>query len=89
MTVLVTILLNWHREEINTWEDLAHEVGHLMGFYDEYRGGAIDNTPDTRWRESAPHSIMGGGTDVYSYHMEEFGAWFSNRSGEPFNLIER
>jgi predicted small secreted protein len=82
---------NWHRIESpatpgspagTVW---GHEVGHLMGFYDEYSTGAIGNPP---WvPESAP-SLMGYGHDVFPYHMEEFRTWFNGQVDEEFRMSE-
>lgn len=74
---------NWFREESRPGKSWAHETGHLMGFYDEYRTGATGSAP---WRPSVPASLMGSGTDVYDYHMEEFRAWYSTNGGEEFDL---
>lgn len=76
---------NWFRIESRPGKTWAHEVGHLMGFYDEYPEGAIGSPP---WVPDLPNSIMGSGTKVYNYHIEEFRAWFSSQAGEQFDLIE-
>lgn len=75
---------NWHRIESRPGKSWAHEVGHLMGFYDEYAEGATGSPP---WQPSVPASIMGSGTTVFDYHIEEFRAWFSSQIGETFNLV--
>ncbi len=75
---------NWHRIESRPGKSWAHEVGHLMGFYDEYSEGATGSPP---WRPNVPSSIMGSGTEVLDYHLEEFRAWFSGQAGEEFNLL--
>ncbi len=76
---------NWFRIESRPGKTWAHEVGHLMGFYDEYPEGATGSHP---WVPDLPNSIMGNGTKVYNYHIEEFRAWFSSQAGEEFDLIE-
>lgn len=75
---------NWYRIESRPGKSWAHEVGHLMGFYDEYTEGATGNAP---WVPSAPGNIMGSGTGVPDYYFEEFRTWFTGQSGETFNLI--
>jgi hypothetical protein len=76
---------NWHRIESRPGKSWAHEVGHLMGFYDEYTEGATGNPP---WVPSAPGNIMGSGTGVPDYYFEEFRSWYSDQSGEAFDLID-
>lgn len=76
---------DWYRIESRPGKTWPHEVGHLMGFYDEYSSGAIGNPP---WQTSSSTSIMGSGNEVFDYHLEEFRAWFNDRAGEPFKLIE-
>jgi hypothetical protein len=76
---------NWSRIESRPGKSWAHEVGHLMGFYDEYPEGAIGSSP---WRPDVPVSLMGSGTKVFDYHIEEFRSWLSSQEGEQFNLVE-
>lgn len=76
---------SWYRIESRPGKSWAHEVGHLMGFYDEYSSGATGNPP---WQRSSSSSIMGSGTDVYDYHLEEFRAWFVAQAKEEFKLLE-
>lgn len=75
---------NWYRTESRPGKSWAHEVGHLMGFYDEYAEGATGNSP---WQPNVPASIMGSGTSILIYHLEEFRAWLSTQEGEQFDLI--
>jgi hypothetical protein len=76
---------NWDRIESRPGKSWAHEVGHLMGFYDEYSSGATGAAP---WRPDVPSSIMGDGTTIFDYHIEEFRAWYSGRAGEQFDLVQ-
>ncbi len=76
---------DWYRTESRPGKTWPHEVGHLMGFYDEYSSGAIGNPP---WQTSSSTSIMGSGNEVFVYHLQEFLDWFSNNVGEPFKLLE-
>ncbi len=75
---------NWYRIESRPGKTWAHEVGHLMGFYDEYIEGATGNSP---WAPSSSANIMGSGTGVPDYYFEEFRSWYSSQAGEVFNLI--
>jgi len=76
---------NWYRIESRPGKSWAHEVGHLMGFFDEYSTGATGNSP---WVPSAPSHIMGSGTGVPDYYFEEFRSWFAGQAGEPFTLVD-
>ncbi len=75
---------NWYRIESRPGKTWAHEVGHLMGFYDEYTEGATGSAP---WVTSSSANIMGSGTGVPDYYFEEFRSWYSSQAGEAFNLI--
>lgn len=80
---------------------LAHEVGHYLGFYDEYPSSEGGRTnPDARpgqqdkWSTEARGNLMGldaGGGSVGDnlpmYYFEPFRAFFSQRMGEHFVLI--
>jgi hypothetical protein len=74
---------SWYRIESRPGKSWAHEVGHLMGFYDEYPEGATGSPP---WQPDVEDSIMGSGTDVYDYHLDEFRSWFCTQSSEQFDL---
>lgn len=77
---------NWFREEWPPGGVYAHEVGHLMGFYDEYPEGGTGPDP---WQRNASQSLMGAGYDVYEYHIEEFRSWLASRLGEEFIIKRR
>ncbi len=80
---------------------LAHEVGHYLGFYDEYPSAEGGRTnPDARpgqqdkWSTDARGNLMGLSADGGSvgdalpmYYFEPFRAFFSQRMGEHFVLI--
>ncbi|SPD72186.1 hypothetical protein PITCH_A1260009 [uncultured Desulfobacterium sp.] len=79
---------------------LAHEVGHYMGFYDEYpesQSGRVHpqaGTSPNFWQTNAPGHLMGLGADggnvgdqLTAYYFEAFQAEFSQRMGEEFDFI--
>lgn len=55
----------------------AHEFGHLIGCYDEYKGGACQT--GGHW-VGAPNSIMNDGRTVFPRHVETFRKMFSAAS---------
>jgi len=72
----------------------AHEVGHYMGFYDEYPDGRTNNEHGTPWQTNASGNLMAlsrdgrsVGRDVPAYYFEWFRDFFSKRMGEEFDLI--
>lgn len=83
---------NWHVTESRANLSWAHETGHLLGWYDEYPGGAIapaaDN-PGGRWRNDRPAGIMGPGGTVFWDHLEDLRSWFNSQTGERWRLINR
>jgi hypothetical protein len=77
---------NWYRT--SSAKTMAHEVGHVMGFYDEYTDGATASPSDPDWVQNSTTSLMGYGEEVYDYYLEEFRAWFVGQAGEEFQLLE-
>ena len=76
--------LHWHLADDP--RVLAHEVGHLLGLYDEYRGGARPPGPF----EPDPESVMsqGGGLGrVRARHLQRILAWFRQRTGLEAELV--
>ncbi len=71
--------LNWNL--MVSPEAAAHEFGHMIGVFDEYRGGAV--APDTGMTDRT--SIMTGGTDkvsnTYARHFEGIRRWFAEKTG--------
>ena len=65
--------LNWSR--YSSARVIAHEIGHMLGAYDEYPGGA--QNPDAERVD--PQSIMGGSPgvtpDVAAHHFELIESW--------------
>lgn len=65
----------------------AHEVGHMLGNYDEYAGGAT--RPDGKYAE-VPESIMGTRmSKVYPRHYHIFQEWLSKKLQKPFKVIQK
>jgi hypothetical protein len=68
--------LNWGLDSPS--EVVAHEIGHMLGAYDEYRGGGID--PETQLTD--PKSIMSSGARgnlVYPRHLRLVLKWVESR----------
>jgi hypothetical protein len=83
---------NWHVVESRPGLSWAHEVGHLLGWYDEYPGGAHAPPADNangRWLADRPRGIMGPGSIVYWDHLEDIRYWFVGKTGEQWRLINR
>ncbi len=70
--------LNWHIYD--TPEMVAHEVGHMLGVYDEYRGGATNPQRSLRDRTSIMKRGATGGI-TYSRHYERIRHWFIDKTG--------
>ncbi len=67
----------------------AHEVGHLIGFYDEYTGGATDTTPGTSWQNAQAFTIpnlMNGQSPqrLENYYFAYFATWVGGSTGETW-----
>lgn len=67
----------------------AHEVGHLLGFYDEYTGGATDSTPGTSWQNAQAFTIgnlMNGNSPqrLENYYFDYFATWVGGSTGETW-----
>ncbi len=84
---------NWYAADYpgSNWV-FAHEVGHLMGFYDEYRGGACDRSAGTPWQCVTAFSIstlMNGGNSLQTYYFNHYAHWIGAgaRTGEAWTVI--
>lgn len=70
----------------------AHEFGHTMGLYDEYRTGAIYVPTDASGNVTGPPpypdvpgSLMGpNGTEIRKNHLDEFHAWFVPKANDDY-----
>lgn len=72
---------NWTRVKTrdNSW---AHETGHLLGWYDEYAGGAVGAPP--RWKPDEAAHVMKTGLTVPPEYGWDFRDWFDGASGEAW-----
>jgi hypothetical protein len=61
----------------------AHETGHLLGWYDEYAGGATGAAP---WHVHA-NVVMSSGTGMEPYYYQDFKDWWAAKANEPWDPI--
>jgi hypothetical protein len=69
--------LNWNI--LDSSAVVAHEFGHMVGAFDEYKGGALD--PRSRMIDAT--SIMTSNPTAgvtYARHYQEFLAWFTGKT---------
>lgn|GEM_PF-1935256 len=63
----------------------AHEVGHLLGFYDEYTpDGAWGPSP---WTHNNPGSLMKNGTRLETYYFQVYADWLRSETGEQWAVV--
>ena len=79
---------NWFMDDLTNepWV-MAHEVGHLLGFYDEYQpDGACGSSP---WQPSNSGALMGGGTRLETYYFNDYANWIgdSGRTNESWAVV--
>lgn len=70
---------NWTRVKTRD-NSYAHETGHLLGWYDEYTGGATGSAP--RWKANEPANVMNVGLTVPPEYGWDFRDWFDGKTGE-------
>lgn len=72
---------NWTRVKTrdNSW---AHETGHLLGWFDEYAGGAVGPAP--RWKPDEAANIMNVGLTMPPEYAWDFRDWFAGKTGEEW-----
>ncbi|MDX2441835.1 MAG: hypothetical protein QNK40_14970 [Desulfobacterales bacterium] len=76
--------LNWHI--LDTPMAIAHEFGHMLGNYDEYRRGALD--PGTKIID--PTSIMTSKPKngiAYPRHFQRVLDWFKEKNGSDNMML--
>ncbi len=76
---------NWTRVKTrpNSW---AHETGHLLGYYDEYTGGAVGAAP--RWKPNETSHVMNTGLTVPETYYWDFRDWLKAKLGESWALLK-
>lgn len=65
----------------------AHEVGHLMGFYDEYTGGAVGSTP---WQHPNAGRLMCDlSAGLENYYFNPYATWLGGaaRTNESWDVV--
>jgi hypothetical protein len=70
----------------------AHEFGHTLGLYDEYRTGAVYVPQDASGNATGqppnpdvPGSLMGpSGTGIKKNHLDDFHAWFLDKANDDY-----
>jgi hypothetical protein len=81
-------MANWYTDHPSGWPDsyqgvlAAHEVGHMLGLYDEYYGGAID--PVTQFR--ATNALMADLGPVEARNYSAMLGWLEGASGRDLSL---
>ena len=70
----------------------AHEFGHTLGLYDEYRAGAVYVPQDASGNATGqppnpdvPGSLMGpSGTGIKKNHLDDFHSWFLGKANDGY-----
>lgn len=75
---------NWTRVKTrdNSW---AHETGHLLGWYDEYVGGAVGAAP--RWTAPNAGAVMETGLAVPFEYYWDFRDWLKSKLSEEWDGV--
>jgi hypothetical protein len=63
----------------------AHEVGHLLGWYDEYQPDGA-NGPPPRWKPDEPANLMNSGSSLPAEYGWDFRDWLAGKTGEPWTV---
>lgn len=81
-------VLNWYQgwpQGTGSPAPWAHEVGHYLGNYDEYPGGAVNPNGS---HMNVPDSLMGTGSNLYDRHYSFVSDWAAVYAvPEPSSLI--
>jgi hypothetical protein len=75
--------LNWTRVKTRD-NSYAHETGHLLGWFDEYAGGAVGTAP--RWQVQVG-VVMASGLTVPTEYYWDFRDWLKQKTGEDWVTI--
>ena len=70
--------LNWN--VMDSPEIAAHEFGHMIGVFDEYKRGAVASEMTILDNTSIMTSNPSDGA-TYGRHYEQFRAWFADKTG--------
>jgi len=71
---------HWFR--VKGWPtDFGHETGHLLGFYDEYAGGAVGPSP---WHVQNGVLMSSDGPRFPKYYYDDIKDWFKQKTGEDW-----
>jgi hypothetical protein len=74
---------NWTRVKTRA-NSYAHETGHLLGWYDEYSGGATGPAP--RWQVQSG-VVMASGLRVPAEYYWDFRDWLRSKVSEPWTVM--
>lgn len=74
---------NWTRTKTRA-NSYAHETGHLLGWYDEYAGGAVGSAP--RWKVQGG-VVMNTGLRVPKEYYWDFRNWLKAKTGEDWDIV--
>lgn len=84
---------NWYSGYVTNGmaqEVWSHEVGHLMGFYDEYNPDGAWG-PNPPWRHPHAGYLMGrvgaGPPLIAAYYFDFYAQWLSTKTGEVWRAI--
>lgn len=75
---------NWTRVKTRD-NSYAHETGHLLGWYDEYAGGAVGAAP--RWKIQTA-AVMNVGLTVPKEYYWDFRDWLQGGAADILTVIE-
>lgn len=83
---------NWYSGYVTSGQApvvFAHEVGHLMGFFDEYNpDGAWGPSP---WVHPNNGALMGHSSAtqhrIETYYFDIYAQWLSRQTGEPWRVV--
>jgi uncharacterized protein YukE len=71
----------------HTKATMVHEFGHVLGNYDEYDGGFLENRGwwhDNDHRDEESYSLMGGGSQLHPRYFDHIASQTSDVAGERY-----